>query len=315
MAHFVAFGADVFFGVFRGGGDDGDGFGDFETKALEAGAFGGIVGNQLHFADTEVIKHLGAEAVVALVGFESESLVGFDGIEAAILEFIGAEFVDDADSAAFLGDVEDDAFAFGFDHLEGGAELVAAIAAEGAEDVAGEAGAMDADERGFGVYFAFDDGDEGFGFDFGFVGIDFELAVFGGEVDRASFAFDEGLGASAVGDEVFDRNDFEAVFGGIGFEAAIEAEHFAVVADDFDADSDGFGVAEGAEIYGSFSVSGASEDSAFFGAEDEHVSGAHEVAGEGLGVADDFDGFGAVAGTDSGGGAFDGINGFGHGGS
>ena len=70
-----------------------------------------------------------------------------------------------------------------------------------------------------------------------------------------------------------------------------------------------------AEIDGCFGVSGSAEDAAFFGAEDEHVSGAHEVAGEGLGVAEDFDGFSAVASADSGGGAFDGIDGFGHSGS
>ena len=130
MAHFVAFGADVLFGVFGGGGDDGDGFGDFESESLEAGAFGGVVGDEFHLADAEVVEDLGSEAVVALVGLESEGLVGFDGIEAAILKFVGAELVDDSDAAAFLGDVEHDAGSFGFDHLEGGAELVAAIAAE-----------------------------------------------------------------------------------------------------------------------------------------------------------------------------------------
>jgi hypothetical protein len=71
VAHFVAFGFDVFFAVFGGGGDDGDGFGDFESESLEAGAFGGVVGDELHLADAEVVEHLGAEAVVALVGFES----------------------------------------------------------------------------------------------------------------------------------------------------------------------------------------------------------------------------------------------------
>ena len=71
MAHFVAFGFDVLFAVFGGGGDDGDGFGDFESESLEAGAFGGVVGDQLHFADAEIVEHLGAEAVVALVGFEA----------------------------------------------------------------------------------------------------------------------------------------------------------------------------------------------------------------------------------------------------
>lgn len=43
MVHFVPFGSDVFFGVFGGGGDDGDGFGDFESESLEAGALGGVV--------------------------------------------------------------------------------------------------------------------------------------------------------------------------------------------------------------------------------------------------------------------------------
>ncbi len=76
--------------MFGGGGDDGDGFGDFESETLQSRAFGGVVGNQFHFSDAEVVEDLGAEAVVALVGFESEGLVGFDGIEAAILEFVGS---------------------------------------------------------------------------------------------------------------------------------------------------------------------------------------------------------------------------------
>lgn len=174
---------------------------------------------------------------------------------------------------------------------------------------------MDADEGGFGGDFAFDDGDERFGFDFGFVGVDLEVAVFRGEVDGAGFSLDEGFGSAAVGDEIFDGDDFEAVLLGVRFEAAIEAEHFAVVADDFDADSDGFCVAEVAEIDGCFGVSGSAEDSAFFGAEDKHVSGSHEVTGEGSWVAEDFDGFGSVGRADSGGCAFDGVNGFGHCGS
>lgn len=200
MVHFVAFCGYVVFGEFGGGGDDGDGFGDFEAESLEARAFGGVIGDQLHFADAEVVEDLGSEAVVALVGFKSEGFVGFDGIEASILEFIGTEFIDDADAATFLSDVEDDAGFFGFDHLEGGAELVATVATEGAEDVAGEAGTVDADEGGFGGDFAFDDGDEGFWFDFGFVGVDSELSEFGGEVDWSGFSGDEGFGSSSVGD-------------------------------------------------------------------------------------------------------------------
>ena len=75
----------------------------------------------------------------AAVGLVAEFEVGFDGVEALVLELVGAELGHEADAAAFLLLVEQDAGAFVGDVAEGEVELVVAVAAERVEDVAGEA--------------------------------------------------------------------------------------------------------------------------------------------------------------------------------
>ncbi len=79
-----------------------------------------------------------------------------------VLELVGAEFCHEADAAAFLLFVEEDAGAEGGDLGEGQLELQAAVAAEGAEDVASEALGMDADEWRGGVDVAHDQGYQAF---------------------------------------------------------------------------------------------------------------------------------------------------------
>ena len=66
----------------------------------------------------------------------------------SVLQRVGVQLVGQADAAAFLAEVEQHAFAGLVDHLHGGVELVAAVAARAAEDVAGQAFAVDADEDG-----------------------------------------------------------------------------------------------------------------------------------------------------------------------
>ncbi len=86
-------------------------------------------------------------AVVAQLGGEAELLVGLDGIEPFLLQLVGVNLRRQADAAAFLPHVKQHAVAGGFDLRERGVELVAAIAAQRAEDVAGEALAVHAHER------------------------------------------------------------------------------------------------------------------------------------------------------------------------
>ena len=84
------------------------------------------------------------DAVVALVIVEAERGVGVDRIEAGVLKLVGAHLVGEADAAAFLREIKDDAAAGLLQPRQRKPELVAAIAAPRAEHVAGEAGRMDA---------------------------------------------------------------------------------------------------------------------------------------------------------------------------
>src|SRR6185369_14092366 len=95
-----------------------------------------------------VLEHLGGGGEDALVGFEAEALVRLDGVEALVLQFIGLELVDEADAAAFLREIEQYACAMLADDADGAAYLIAAIAFERAQQVAGETFRMQAHENG-----------------------------------------------------------------------------------------------------------------------------------------------------------------------
>ena len=94
-------------------------------------------------------QDLRADAVVAQVGREAEPLVGLDRVEALlVLQPVGADLVLEPDAAALLAHVEQHAAALGLDHLQRGLELLAAVAAQRAEGVAGQALAVDAHQHG-----------------------------------------------------------------------------------------------------------------------------------------------------------------------
>src|SRR6201999_153321 len=81
----------------------------------------------------------GRHRVVALVVPEAEGQVGVHRVEPAILERVGAYLVAEANSAPLLTQIEEEPARLGGELLERHAELVAAIAAERPEGVAGEA--------------------------------------------------------------------------------------------------------------------------------------------------------------------------------
>ena len=97
--------------------------------------------------EAERAQDVGADAEVALVVLEAEAVVGLDGVEALVLQRVGAHLVGEPDAAALLVQVEQDARPLGRDLLERGMELRAAVALEAAEEVAGEAGGMQAAEH------------------------------------------------------------------------------------------------------------------------------------------------------------------------
>src|SRR5205823_11023611 len=80
---------------------------------------------------------------------EAELLVGVDRVEPGVLQLVGAQFVDQANAAALLREVEQDA-AGGFgDCRDRTAQLVAAIAPQAGQKIARETFGMEPHEHRF----------------------------------------------------------------------------------------------------------------------------------------------------------------------
>ena len=138
------------------------------------------------------------------------------------------------------------------------------------------------------------------------VEIELEIAVVGWQVDGLD-AFDQLLAVGAVGDEVLDRAELEAVLLP-ETQQLRDAGHRAVVVDDFRQDPGGTQTGEAGEIDGGLGVSGPAQDSAGAVAERENMAGPHEVAGRGGAVGEEPDRAGAVGGGNAGGDAPGGID-------
>src|SRR5690606_23430817 len=110
------------------------------TERPRARALGGVVGQQPGGAHAGGGEHGGAVAVVAGVDRPTDGQVGVDGVGAPVLLDVGPELVDEPDPPPLVpGGVDEDATPGGVDGPQGEPELDAAVAAEGPEDVAGQA--------------------------------------------------------------------------------------------------------------------------------------------------------------------------------
>src|SRR5690242_7319212 len=106
-----------------------------------------IVGHQTDGIEADHRQHARGDAVQPLVAFEAEPLVRLDGVESLILQAIGAEFVDEADAAALLGEIKQDAAAGSRNRGQRFAKLRAAIATQRSQKVARETLRMEAREN------------------------------------------------------------------------------------------------------------------------------------------------------------------------
>ena len=98
-----------------------------------------VVGQKAHALHPQVPQDLGPDIILPLVGGKAQGQVGLQGVHALLLKSIGLQLVDEADAPALLAHVQQDAPALLFDLGQGGGELLAAVAAQGAEGVPGEA--------------------------------------------------------------------------------------------------------------------------------------------------------------------------------
>ena len=172
-------------------------------------------------------------SVVAFVGLEAQFEVGVHRVETLILQFVGVDFVAQPDAAPLLIEVDDGAPAFAVDHLHRLVELLAAVAAVRAENVARGARRMHAHQHRF-VFgpLPFRQGHMLHAVGFLAERCDLEFAPLRGQGHRHAL-FDDRLLAEAVGDQRGDRDDFQVEFF-CGLQQLRQAGHRAVLVHDFD---------------------------------------------------------------------------------
>src|SRR6185369_16302408 len=88
--------------------------------------------------EPEIEQDLRADAVLAEVGLETESLVRLDRVGPAILQLVRLELVQQTDAPPFLVEVDDHAASVSGDHAHRFVQLPPAVTAQRVEDVAGE---------------------------------------------------------------------------------------------------------------------------------------------------------------------------------
>ena len=161
MAEFLSFRAKVFAVLFVRGHFERHPLDDLEAQGFDRRLLARIVRQKPQATDTELDEHLPADAVIALVGRETELDVSLDRIEPfSVLKTISSDLVLETDASAFLPQVKDDAPALSLDLLHRAIELLAAVAAQRVEGVPGEAFAVKPHQhRLAGRYVPLDQGD------------------------------------------------------------------------------------------------------------------------------------------------------------
>ena len=117
---------------------------DLNSRLGQTVELGRVVGEQHDARAVEHLQHSRGDTVVALIVIKAERCIGIDRVEPALLHLIGAHLVGQAEPAALLRQIENDAAAYIVDAREREFKLIAAIAPPRAEDVAGEASGMQA---------------------------------------------------------------------------------------------------------------------------------------------------------------------------
>jgi hypothetical protein len=116
----------------------GNAFADFDAVAAQCADLRRIIRQKTYACEAQDAKHPHCRQIDALVVVKAKLLVGVDCIESAILQSLGAQLVDEANAPAFMREIKQHAPAFLGDGRDGAAQLVAAVAPQGRQQIARE---------------------------------------------------------------------------------------------------------------------------------------------------------------------------------
>jgi hypothetical protein len=179
--------------------------------AFETDDLAWVVREQANLSHPEVHEDLRPKTVVTEVYGKSELFVGLNRIESLFLKLVSMDFGREADSAAFLPHINENACAGLFDLGKGLVQLRTAIAPFRAEDVARETLAVDANQgRLVRVDIALDECKMVPLVHGGTVEVQQEFSVVGRQGDRL-LTLDQLFLFAAIGDQVLNTADFQPV--------------------------------------------------------------------------------------------------------
>ena len=107
----------------------------------------GVIGQQAHGSDAEILQYAGGGRVLPLIGLVAERQVGVDRVQALVLEVVGPQLVPQPNAAALLAQVDQNAGTLLSDAFDRQVELLPTIAAQGTEHIPCEALGMDPDQQ------------------------------------------------------------------------------------------------------------------------------------------------------------------------
>jgi hypothetical protein len=102
---------------------------DLQAVPLQSRHFLGVVGHKADLFQSQVGHNLRPDPVIAQIGFEPQHLIRLHGVCALLLEFIGADLVQQPDAAPLLFQIDQRSPARLRDLLHRQMQLTAAVAA------------------------------------------------------------------------------------------------------------------------------------------------------------------------------------------
>ena len=147
LSHLLFLGTEVALVVLIGRDLNRDVLHHLEAVALETDPLDGVIGHEAHLTDAELLEYLSTDTIVPLIGSMTEVDIGLDGVHPLLLELVGVDLVHEPDATALLIEVDDGSTALMLHQLHSLVQLLATLAAEGAEDVPRGAAAVDANQH------------------------------------------------------------------------------------------------------------------------------------------------------------------------
>jgi len=102
MSHLFLLSFEVIYIRLIGSDFNGNAVDDLEAVSRQTNIFTGIVRNKAKLPCSQGHQNLSSDAVIAVVGFETELAVGFHGVDPMFLDGVGSDLVRKSDASSFL---------------------------------------------------------------------------------------------------------------------------------------------------------------------------------------------------------------------